>query len=233
MIIFSREGFRSRLENIVRDQASSNSDATSNSDDANGSISDGAQTNASDEVRSENSELSPPRAQVIDTGGLPDQTRNSISDISVEEDDQRETTNQEGNWEGQDIGRRRNWQESDEAHFNDWRGSNAEVMDGNWQGSSGNGGPDESLEDVVGEQGLLQEAQGVWHEAGTREAVGNWAERPSDLQRTRRTFPVRRYNRFHPPDDDNVYSMELRELLSRYLINAIDVLCMFHCIVQS
>jgi hypothetical protein len=53
----------------------------------------------------------------------------------------------------------------------------------------------------------------VWHEDdGFQEAVHSWLTEPSDLE----AAPVGRMDPFYFPDDDNVYSMELRELLSRY-----------------
>jgi hypothetical protein len=56
-------------------------------------------------------------------------------------------------------------------------------------------------------------ASEVWHEDdGFQEAVHSWLTEPSDLE----AAPVGRMDPFYFPDDDNVYSMELRELLSRY-----------------
>ena len=119
-----------------------------------------------------------------------------------------ETTNQGGNWQEpmtEDGGE--NWQQTTYGQFNEWRDGNTEDMDRNW--------PEETIRNTNGEESLAQEAQGAWQRGDTREGAGNWSEGPSVPLRSRRAVPVRRLNRFHPPDDDNVYSMELRELLSR------------------
>lgn len=88
----------------------------------------------------------------------------------------------------------------------------SEDGDHNWQGSSGN---DWVQENSGSEVGGRQETNDVWHESGSREPVETWSDGPSEPLRPRRTGSVRRGNRFHAPEDDNVYSMELRELLSR------------------
>ncbi|KZV55307.1 hypothetical protein F511_06784 [Dorcoceras hygrometricum] len=64
-----------------------------------------------------------------------------------------------------------------------------------------------------GTQHRLEEE--AWRDDGSREAADNWSRGPSDPPRMRISVPYRRVTRFNPPDADNVYSMELRELLSR------------------
>ncbi|KAJ4720687.1 RING/U-box superfamily protein [Melia azedarach] len=204
-----REGFRSRLENIVRGQASSNSDSLSNSN-INESRNDRSHTNLSQDVQNETNDISQPRSQESDIHQLPDQTGGLGSNTPVL------SSNQGENWQEEITeDHRGNWQQPSYSQFDESRNGDEAEMDTNWQESPVNDWPQETPGNVDREQGHPQEAQGVWHEDGSREAVESWSEGPSDPPRTRRAIPIRRFSRFHPPEDDNVYSMELRELLSR------------------
>ncbi|CAK7332127.1 unnamed protein product [Dovyalis caffra] len=61
-------------------------------------------------------------------------------------------------------------------------------------------------------------ASEVWHEdSGFQEAVQNWLTEPSNQE----DVSVGRIDPFYFPDDDNVYSMELRELLSRRSVSTL------------
>ncbi|KAE7997113.1 hypothetical protein FH972_001773 [Carpinus fangiana] len=210
-----REGFRSRLETIVRGQAGSHSDTTSNNNISD-SRTDRTQTNASLDVQHENHEQPQFRSPESDGDQLPDQMGSLETNRAVDNITWQETSNQGGDWQEQiPEDERGNWQQTTYDQFNGWRDGNIEDMDANWQDNSVNDWPPETSRNVNGEEGHPQGAQGVWHEDGSRESVENWSEGPSVPPRNRRAVPVRRFNRFHPPDDDNVYSMELRELLSR------------------
>lgn len=124
--------------------------------------------------------------------------------------------NQGGNWQEPTTNDERgNWPQPTYAQFNEWREGNAEELVTNWQEGSVSEYRQENPGNVNGEESHSQGTQRVWREDGSREAVDNWAEGPSGPPRPRRSIPVRSFNRFHPPEDDNVYSMELRELLSR------------------
>ncbi|KAG4201645.1 hypothetical protein ERO13_A05G291020v2, partial [Gossypium hirsutum] len=143
--------------------------------------------------------------------------RNTVSNmLAVESISWQENATQGGNWrEPTTNSERESWQQSRYAQFNEWREGNAEEMDTNWQESSDSDYRQDIPGNVNGEESDSQEAQRFWHEDGSREAVENWSEGPFDPPRARRATPVGRFSRFHSPEDDNVYSMELRELLSR------------------
>ena len=69
-------------------------------------------------------------------------------------------------------------------------------------------------ENKDGENSRLQDSHEVWQEdGGFQEAVENWLGGPSDHE----SAPVGRICGFYFPEDDNVYSVELRELLNRYV----------------
>lgn len=210
-----REGFRSRLENIVRGQAGSQSDSTANNN-VDDSRNDQTQTNALQDVQHENREQLQPPSQESDINRLSNQMGNSESNIAAERINLQETANQGANWqEPITEDGRTNWQQTTFGQFSEWRDVNTEDIDGNWRENSVGNWPEETPRNADREEGIAQEAQGVWQRDRTREGVGNWSEGPSGPLRNRRSVPFRRSNRFHPPDDDNVYSMELRELLSR------------------
>lgn len=211
-----REGFRFRLENIVRGQVSSHSEISSNSgnsDDRN----DQGNTNASQEVQHGNQETG---VQLLDR--MSDMDQNT----ATQSINQQVAPDQGSHWQGQVTeDERADLQQSAHNDSNGWRHDTSDGLRQNLQENVVAAWPSETVVVEDGVQRRLQQAHEVWHEDGSREAVDNWSEGPSDPPRMRRSVPHRRVTRFHPPDDDNVYSMELRELLSRLL--SLSLLC-FH-----
>ncbi|KAE8679443.1 hypothetical protein F3Y22_tig00111402pilonHSYRG01469 [Hibiscus syriacus] len=209
-----REGFRNRLETIVRGQASSNSETTS-SNAIDNSIIEFPQSNTFQDAQSDENGHTQSRSSESDV--TRSQTGDMVSNnMAVESISWQGNANQGGNWqEPTTNGEQASWPQPTYAQFNEWREGNAEELDTNWQEGSVSEFRQENSGNVNGEESHLQGGHRVWHEDGSQEAVDNWSEGPSDPPRARRAIPARRFNRFHPPEDDNVYSMELRELLSR------------------
>lgn len=126
---------------------------------------------------------------------------------NVERINRQEADNQQRNAEGE----RRGLQQSTFDLFSEERNTNAENMDGDWQENPVDVWQHATPENV--EESNLQQSQGVWHEDLSRQAARNWGA--TGPTRTRQAFHMRRYSRLHRSDDDSIYSMELRELLSR------------------
>ena len=93
----------------------------------------------------------------------------------------------------------------------EWRNSTSESVDDNQLGNIANEWPESRWENEDGEN-RLPEASEVWPEdGGFQEAVENWLGEPSDHG----TASGGRVHSFYFSDDDNVHSVELRELHSR------------------
>ncbi|XP_010241654.1 PREDICTED: uncharacterized protein LOC104586194 [Nelumbo nucifera] len=209
-----REGFRSTLENIVRGQVNGHSDTSSNN--TNGPRNEVIQLNTLPTAANENHEQLQSRGQESEVRLLQEHTGELENNTTIESTGLQEPTTQGGDWQEQvteDGGRE--WQLPNEANINEWQDGNREEIDANWQENTTRDWPRETSGNEGGEDSHLREAHEEWHEDGSQEAVENWSDGSSDPPRNRRAVPVRRVSRFHPPDDDNVYSMELRELLSR------------------
>ncbi|XP_075513485.1 uncharacterized protein LOC142548818 isoform X1 [Primulina tabacum] len=150
------------------------------------------------------------------THQLPDHEVNLDSSTSTRSVNQEVVADQGDDWEGQVLdGERVSQRQSARGDSNGWVNSASEATNRNWQE---NLVPDWQSEAVLTENGeprQLQEVHNVWHDNGPREAEDNWSGRLSEPSRLRHSILNRGVTRFHPPDDDNVYSMELRELLSR------------------
>lgn len=99
-------------------------------------------------------------------------------------------------WQGVMENEEHDWQGAS-LESNEWRNGAGEEMDENRQELAANEWSE------VGEHSHLQD--------GFQEAMQNWLAGPSEQV----VFPVERVDSFYLPDDDNVYNMELRELLSR------------------
>lgn len=158
---------------------------------------------------------------------------NGQSEVIVEENFFNGQSDHGNNLEGNTLDDDTNWQgsaspqwqdqvsENDERH---WEQTVVEYTASDWTGSIGEN-TDRTLPETTHfewsarnedrENSHLQEAPEEWHEeSGFQEVVHNWLEEePSEPE----SVPTRQADTFYFPDDDNVYNVELRELLSRYI----------------
>ncbi|XP_062220803.1 uncharacterized protein LOC133920144 isoform X2 [Phragmites australis] len=103
------------------------------------------------------------------------------------------------------------WQPSLDGRLDRWPSEIEEAADRNWEDNAEL--HSETLDDDDREHDL-QEEHVDWHDDESHGTAENWQDDYQDSALD--TSPIPRIeNRFIPPDDDNVYSMELRELLSR------------------
>jgi hypothetical protein len=106
------------------------------------------------------------------------------------------------------------WQPSLDDSLDRWPNETAEDAERNWEDNAEEL-HSETMEDDAREHDHLQDEHDEWHDDeshGTENWQDDFQDSPLDMGPIPRTE-----NRFIPPDDDNVYSMELRELLSRYI----------------
>ncbi|XP_031502311.1 uncharacterized protein LOC116265667 isoform X2 [Nymphaea colorata] len=203
-----RDSFRSRLESIYRGQASNHSEtATSNSTDI-------SRTDNSRVVLVDPSEAqTESQARDVEPDAHPiteyiNNTENVTPISNSQEENLQEATTDDT---------RRDWPESDESLIIDGQdgvqdGHTEEPQD-DWQDQV----PDQTHSDdtLEGEiDGPLGDDD-RWHEARPQDAIDSWQEELPNTSTTQSSFSFERVNQFQPPDDDNVYSIELRELLSR------------------
>lgn len=144
-------------------------------------------------------------------GGVDGLERNSIDDFGwqgivtpAEESQELMTEHEETNL-----------QQLSTEEFREWSEGAQEDTSGGWEESVADQWYQESQENDVEEQSHVQESNSEWHDNGLQEEIDDWLDEHST---THNAAPVRSVDAFYIPDDDNVYSMELRELLSRYYL---------------
>ncbi|XP_018441142.2 uncharacterized protein LOC108813166 [Raphanus sativus] len=190
-----REGVRDRLEsntNADNINTSTSNQTTANNSDLNESLNSSRQGNGTPLLPN-------------DLGS----SESNQSDTNWEED-----TSQERAWPAEVFAtdERRNLLQATLSQFSE--------RDDN--GNRGINGPETTVGDLHQDgagnsnEPVMVEGQSVWPADNSRQSDGNQPQTRFGGPRTRRVVPMRRLNRLHIPDDDNLNnSIELRELLSR------------------
>ncbi|KAL0918282.1 hypothetical protein M5K25_010281 [Dendrobium thyrsiflorum] len=123
-----------------------------------------------------------------------------------------ESVNQAEIWPDESLEHgRREWQQSTEGGLSEWH-DEAEESDSNWHENTDQDWFHRTPEDAA--DGHLPDSDD-WRDNDSQATVENWLDEPSHPSRNQFDVPTSRVNRFVQSDDENVHSLELRELLSR------------------
>ncbi|KAK6138142.1 hypothetical protein DH2020_028122 [Rehmannia glutinosa] len=98
-----------------------------------------------------------------------------------------------------------------------WRQQNTEDMSRSWQETSAYQSFLVPFDNNVNEQEQMQESHEDWPSHDLQEAIDSWLDMPSGEVGT----SFGRIDTYYPPDDDNVHSIELRELFSRRRVSSL------------
>lgn len=237
-----REGFRFRLESIVRGHAGNHSNGSgssnsSSSGDSSSSRNDQSnvlgetQSNAQEEPQESNQSESTEDLERVtravveeETQGDTEETRRDWpqNEVAVERVgvDWQEATAQagDGNWQ-ENIAEERvqEWQEHSEQDLHRGWQNPSENADGNWRGVS---------DQDVGrdwQDGASEDVGRNWHEGASQGVARDWEGGPSEggVRVWQGVATTRRVSNFQSSDDATANNMELRELLGRRSVSTV------------
>ncbi|KAI3461355.1 hypothetical protein Pfo_018018 [Paulownia fortunei] len=109
------------------------------------------------------------------------------------------------------------WQQLNSVAFTEWADGSREDTARSWRESSANRSFPEPSDNNVEEQDQMQESHEDWPSHDLQEAIDSWLDMPSGEV----GGSVGRIDTLYFPDDDNVHSMELRELFSRRRVSSL------------
>ncbi|CAL9108632.1 unnamed protein product [Musa textilis] len=201
-----REELNSRQESVMSSQANSRSDAF-DSHDANNSMNGTSWSNNNLDESQTDTGIS----EIYEATTTP-VTVEMENSTESENTEWTEFTSQVENWQENAVGEE-DWQQSTEDRFSGWRDGSEAEYSGNWQENIDHAQPHETPEGDA--ENRHNQVHGYWQEDDPQETLPIWQDESLPPLQGQQSISIRRVNRFILPDDDNVYSMELRELLSR------------------
>ncbi|XP_074573020.1 uncharacterized protein LOC141829451 [Curcuma longa] len=213
-----RVGFHFQSENIVHNEASNQPDSSANQSI---SVTDGFQDTTVTDLPNIHPEEAQPRSEANNIQQIAEREET----LDLESVDHYSTHNMQesptdvAEQEEEDAGRDRiDWEPNTDfgiVGLPEETREPIEEFNSNWQENMDQDWPQETTSYDVGGDSHLLEVHGEWHEDEPPDTAEAWQGEQEDPAVDRGPNTIRRVDRFIPPDDENIYSMELRELLSR------------------